>query len=306
MTEVLGPGLGWGGGWTTPGEVVANTVIVTGPNGGEFVYDNSNQLRSANVGATTTDPVQGITCFQGFSTFNGFGAYLSLLSTAASAPGFFQYFDNNSASQGPLAYSFVPRSFISDPVTSTACPIFEQVWSGSSSFSPAVNLAGPGGLKGSVNLAVSGVFSGDMQFQNAAAYLFDAPVAARAGSANGVVSLNTGGTAIETWTTMSLLNGWASAAGNTAARYRLIPSPSNSVQIQGVLDSSAATAATFITLPAGYRPSGSGGYAAGANGAVSANQAPQMRWASTGSLSIASFTPTAGVSVWITGIIPLD
>src|SRR5215472_11403697 len=110
----------------------------------------------------------------------------------------------------------------------------------------------------------------------------------------------------ETWHNMSLLNGWANAAGNTVARYRLIPSPDNSVQIQGVLDSSAATASTFITLPAAYHPSGAGGYAVGANGAVSANQAPQLRWASTGSLSIASFTPTAGVAVWITGIIPLD
>jgi hypothetical protein len=289
---------------TSQAVVIANRVIISGPNGGEFIYDAAGNLRSANVGATTTDPIHGITCNQGFSLFNGFGAVVELQSTSAAAPGYFQYFDNQSNVQGSLIYSFVPRAFISDPVTSTACPILGQVWNGQAG-NPA-SMGFSGGVAGSINVPSVAPFSGWMQFQSFNAYRFDNTVVTATGSSGGAQSLNTGGTGIETWHNMTLLNGWANAAGNTVARYRLIASPSNSVQVEGVLDSSAATAATFITLPAGYHPSGAGGYAVGANGAVSANQAPQLRWANTGSLSIASFTPTAGIAVWITGIIPLD
>jgi hypothetical protein len=99
--------------------VRARVVIITGAGGGEFVYDASNNLRSANVGATTTDPVQHITCQQGFSTFNGHGAVVSLLSTAAAKAAYFEYADTGSATQGALIASDAASSG-TDPVNGSA------------------------------------------------------------------------------------------------------------------------------------------------------------------------------------------
>lgn len=107
-------------GWSDQ-NVIAQLVIITGPDDGEFVYDSSGHLRSANVGAVTADPVHGITCQQGFSTFNAFGAVINLLSTTSAAAGFFQYFDNESAVQGALILSIASTTG-SDPVTSTGYP----------------------------------------------------------------------------------------------------------------------------------------------------------------------------------------
>lgn len=99
--------------------VRARTVIVHGAAGGIFVYNAANQLVSADVGADTTDPVHGITCHAGISTFNVFGAVINLLSTARNA--FFQYFDNGSAVQGALILSIASVAG-TDPVDGTAYP----------------------------------------------------------------------------------------------------------------------------------------------------------------------------------------
>ena len=82
-----------------------NKLIVIGAGGGEFVYDASSNLRSANVGQVTTDPINGITCQQGFTTFNGHGAAVNYLSTMAGNAAFIQYLDNGSAVQGTLILS---------------------------------------------------------------------------------------------------------------------------------------------------------------------------------------------------------
>jgi len=82
-----------------------NKLIVIGAGGGEFIYDATSNLRSANVGQTTTDPIQGVTCNQGFTTFNGHGAAVNYLSTMATQAGFIQYVDNNSSVQGALILS---------------------------------------------------------------------------------------------------------------------------------------------------------------------------------------------------------
>ena len=111
---------------------------------------------------------------------------------------------------------------------------------------------------------------------------------------------------LESWHSMTLLNSWANSAGNTAARYRMVASPPNSVQIQGVLDATAATNSRFFTLPSGYVPTGVGGYGVGANGSVSANQSPQVRWDASGNLSVGSFTVGAAAAVWINGFVNLD
>jgi hypothetical protein len=110
----------------------------------------------------------------------------------------------------------------------------------------------------------------------------------------------------DTWHNMTLLNGWANQAGWTPARYQLLGSPPNSVRVQGVINASAATTFVFFTLPAGYVPSGNGGYAAGANAGVPANQSPQVRWDSSGNLSVNSVGLGAANAVWISGIVNLD
>ncbi len=92
-------------------------VVGGGPGSGEFVYDAAGNLRSSNVGQVTTDPVQGISCPQGFATFNGLGAVINLLSTSKGA--FFQYRDLGTAVQGSLILS-VASTASTDPVLGTA------------------------------------------------------------------------------------------------------------------------------------------------------------------------------------------
>lgn len=103
----------------SPQVVRARRVIIIGTAGGEFVYDASGHLRSANVGQTTTDPIQGLTCPQGFSTWNGAGSIVNLLSTATGKAAFFQYQDNESAVQGALIFSLASVAG-TDPVNGSA------------------------------------------------------------------------------------------------------------------------------------------------------------------------------------------
>jgi hypothetical protein len=93
---------------STSGIVLARQVIVSGPNGGVFIYDIAGNLRVAEVGGTTPDPRQGITCFAGISTFNGAGACLSIESTDATTPGKFEYANTGTSSQGTLISSTCP------------------------------------------------------------------------------------------------------------------------------------------------------------------------------------------------------
>ena len=105
--------------------------------------------------------------------------------------------------------------------------------------------------------------------------------------------------------TMSgFLNGWV-ATTNTP-RYWL--DSDGMVVVDGAMDASAATAATFFTMPAAYRPvSPNKLWAAGANGGAIAGQAPFVQVASTGSIAVSGITlPTAGAHVAITGRYPLD
>lgn len=54
------------------------------------------------------------------------------------------------------------------------------------------------------------------------------------------------------WTALSLVNGWANKAGNIAMDYRQVTA--DEVEIIGVLDGTASTAAQFATMPPGLRP----------------------------------------------------
>lgn len=83
--------------------VITPVIIIQGAGGGEFVYDAAGNLRSANVGGTTTDPLQQITCQQGISTFNGHGAVICLNATALDAE--LLYADTGTSTQGALIAS---------------------------------------------------------------------------------------------------------------------------------------------------------------------------------------------------------
>jgi hypothetical protein len=63
----------------------------------------------------------------------------------------------------------------------------------------------------------------------------------------------------EIWHAGALINSWANNAGFGAFKYRKVASPPNSVEVTGAIAGTAATAATFFTLPAGYIPASAGG-----------------------------------------------
>lgn len=104
-----------------------------------------------------------------------------------------------------------------------------------------------------------------------------------------VAATAAGGNAAETWHAMSLLNSWANNASFSAAQYRKVASPPNSVEIIGHISGNAATAATFATLPAGYRPATAQGFAAGTNGGNGgATMIANIRCDTAGNLTVAN------------------
>lgn len=93
--------------------------------------------------------------------------------------------------------------------------------------------------------------------------------------------------AAETYHAMGLLNGWANVAGFATAKYRKVASPPNSVEIIGAINAAAATAATFFTLPAGYRPANQQPVCSmGANAAIPAGLSPWIRCDASGNLAV--------------------
>lgn len=115
--------------------------------------------------------------------------------------------------------------------------------------------------------------------------------------------------ASEIWHPMTpFLNGWANVAGFAVAQYRKVASPVNSVEIIGAINAAAASAATFFTLPAGYRPTHQQPVCSmGANAAVPAGLSPWIECTTGGSLAVQN---TGGVpAAWESffhGFISLD
>jgi len=224
------------------GLVRARTIIVSGAGGGEFIYDASGNLRSANVGADTTDPIQHITCHQGFSTFNGFGAVISLLSTAVAA--YFQYLDTLSAAQGALSYSSAARP-VTDPISGQSAPQGVQIWNGTLDFLTPVARVGQIGVNG----LLASPFLGYMEFLTSLGYHFDTTVVAEGGitSRNPVAPFGQ-----EQWHSLGTLAGYTI----TRAQYRLAPEY-NKVVFDISVAGSGANAATVTfsnTLIAPYLP----------------------------------------------------
>lgn len=256
---------------------IVSRVIIAGANGQELVYDQAppvfGHLIASILGANFTDPYGNL----GLAGITGYGNIgtpsIHFLAVQIINNGI--YISTSVTEAGPW--------------TQIARVVFAQ---------PA-----------SVGTANTGLL---LQNNNSAAQLIlagnDSAGAGRIVALSSFIHRNDPNAvnAVEGWHAMSLLNGWANQPGNTAARYRLLPAPANCVQIEGVLVATAATAGTFFTLPSGYVPAGVGGFGAGANGGVTAGQAPQIRWDASGNLSINSVATGAANSVWITGLVILD
>jgi hypothetical protein len=110
----------------------------------------------------------------------------------------------------------------------------------------------------------------------------------------------------ETWQAMTLLNSWANVAGFATARYRL--TPLNQVEVIGALSAAAATASTFFTLPAAYRPATQQPVAAaGASASVPAGLAPWIRVDTSGNLTVQNTGAVpAAWQIFFHGLISLD
>ncbi|HEY2089889.1 MAG TPA: hypothetical protein VGH54_28195 [Mycobacterium sp.] len=110
----------------------------------------------------------------------------------------------------------------------------------------------------------------------------------------------------EAWHAMTMLNGWIDTAGFAPAQYRWVASPPNSVEIIGTISATAATAITFATLPAGYRPASVQGFAIGTTNGQT-GQVCQVRCDASGNLTVNS-APAVPVNqaYFFHGFISLD
>lgn len=95
----------------------ARTLIIQGAGGGIFVYDATQNLRTALAGAATTDPIQGLACPSGQSFWNGKGAILTVISNDNDA--IFLYRDLGTAVQGGMIFAAASAAG-NDPVKGTA------------------------------------------------------------------------------------------------------------------------------------------------------------------------------------------
>lgn len=84
-------------------------------------------------------------------------------------------------------------------------------------------------------------------------FLVDADHVQLFGSTGPTLFQNQSGFAVDTWHSMSFQNGWVNGASpNVQCQYRL--TAENQVEIIGTVNGAGASAATFATLPTGYRP----------------------------------------------------
>jgi hypothetical protein len=111
----------------------------------------------------------------------------------------------------------------------------------------------------------------------------------------------------DTWHAMTpLANSWANLAGQVTCQYRLIASPPNTVEIIGTLNAAAATANTFFTLPAGYRPASAQQFPIGVTSGATANTVPSIQCATSGALTTNRVGLGAANDIVFHGFISLD
>ena len=110
----------------------------------------------------------------------------------------------------------------------------------------------------------------------------------------------------DTWNAMALANAWANVAGFATARYRM--TPNKQVEIIGAINAAAASAVTFFTLPAAYRPASQQPIcAAGANASVPAGLSPWIRCDTGGNLTVQNTGAIpAAFQLFFHGFVSLD
>ena len=112
---------------------------------------------------------------------------------------------------------------------------------------------------------------------------------------------------VESWHAMTLTNSWANVAGFAAAKYRLIASPPNTVEIIGAINAAAASSASFFTLPAAYRPASNVPVCSmGANASVPAGLSPWIECTTAGVLSVQNTGALGAWESFFHGYIALD
>ncbi len=112
----------------------------------------------------------------------------------------------------------------------------------------------------------------------------------------------------QSWTPMSLLNGWAnSASPNISAKYRMLTFPPATAQIVGIINAGTITNGTAIaTLPADFAPLGQiefpiTTFPTGFGTGIS----PSLQAATTGSLNVFGL-PVGTTAISFNAMIPLD
>lgn len=258
-----------GSAWTNQ---VQNRVVVGGANGGVFVYSGTpaaGNLIASMAGAAGTDSFGNI-------YVAGDASYAATFATAINGGQIAWYTGSLSTGWTSVATGTAHVVSPSGVVFSAAGEIVLTNSSGSSGLSIGTAV-GPNVtvLSGAVSAITAGV----------------------PGAAN----------TVETWHAMSpLLNGWAAGAGNVAPQYRAVASPPNSVEVIGVLNAAAATASTFFTLPAAYRPASQQQFAVGANSGVTAGNSAFIQIATSGNLTVIGVGIGAANTVVYHGFISLD
>jgi hypothetical protein len=254
---------------------VFRRVIVNGPAGGVFIYDAAGNLRSADVGAATTDPEQHIAVVQGRSTFNGHGAVITLSATALDAE--FLYVDTGTSAQGAMIASNTGGANGTDPFGSNYLGQSFTVYGPPGAPSEALSMTG-GTLQWFTGTPATG-WTGLSALQGLTGALipaFNTPLVVDSVSRTTSAALEVNGTATaasldytpaatappaaptgaEPWNAVAMFsNGWSNfGAPSIAAQFRLVAAPPRSVEIIGSLASGGITGAAVFTLPVAYRP----------------------------------------------------
>lgn len=125
-------------------------------------------------------------------------------------------------------------------------------------------------------------------------------------SATGTINAATPGSSpatAETWHTMTLSNGWTNNASFGVAKYRMVASPPNSVEIIGAIAGNSASSNTFFQLPTGYRPASAQGFSIGS---TSASTTLNGRCDTSGNLQIGNLAVPSAQTFFFHTTISLD
>lgn len=297
-------------------------LIVTGsPSGGVFIYNASGQL-IASVSNAAADPLTGHAIDPQVAVYGSAGTFVQM---NAGAPATLAVGSGDTAEVVPAKVtsgvfgSPAPSRFIQTIISaartsgenaSAGATIFVESDSADHSTAPEVRTVVSSDGNTFTQLTIMpdsyefGATTGGLFHQ---ILLLD-KANSRILAGYQVVAMQPGTVAPETWHAMTpLLNGWTAAgAPNAPPQYRF--GIGNDVEIAGTLNGTAATAPTFFTLPAGYRPATrQAAIACGATGNVTAAHAPYIQLDTSGNLTVnqQAALPATGVFVF-SGTIPLD